>query len=433
MNHLNGLFSIEPNCHTVCNGKAGCRCVDMKTNNKSRINYSLLRLLSFNSLLVLLIASILAIVFNKVFLTIGFILFVIHVAVAFVMTRKAYKSISLELNQLKENLERSKPLIRHAYISMLLEGNTGLERRQTENEKIAGVKLEHPRFLCFVLHLKDVGEEARQEVLLKQYALVNALESSDPYFRIYAVQDGDDNISGFVNFIGPVDAEAVIVQIMNRIDQLLVELSYTLAVSGELDWSHSAISLGYEEANIALTYEFLYGHQVMRFDQLSIPLRREKGPVLRYMQAFEKGLAAANEEKVLQAVNQTVAHLSSGCYSIKFCKQTLFELVVIVRRQIQSQGYDPEEWLEVDLRDYESEVRYLASFADWFRPFVHKVINKGQESQPQADLELSHTINQFIEQNLHQQISLLMVSEYLNVSEGHASKVFKTVIGRSFT
>ncbi|MDF2718229.1 MAG: hypothetical protein K0R28_5154, partial [Paenibacillus sp.] len=32
-----------------------------------------------------------------------------------------------------------------------------------------------------------------------------------------------------------------------------------------------------------------------------------------------------------------------------------------------------------------------------------------------------------------QQISLLMVSEYLNVSEGHASKVFKTVIGRSFT
>jgi len=424
---------MESICHTVWNGKAGCRCVGLKTRNQSRTNDSLLRLLGFLSLLIISTTTILALVFNKAFLAIGAISLVITIAVAFVVTRKAYKSIRLELNQLQESLERNKPVIRQAYISMLLEGKHGLEQERPEYEKMAGIKLEHSRFLCFVLNVKDVGMKTRQEAKLKQCALADALEEADPYCRIYAVQDGNDNISGFANFTDPVDVETVIHRIVKRIDLLLAESSYTLAVSGEQNGSHTAVSQGYEEANTALAYKFLYEHKVMRYDQLNIPLRRGKGPVFRYLQAFEKGLAESNEEKALQAVNQTVAHLSSGYYTIQFCKRTLFELILIIRRQIQSTGYDSEEWLEVDLRDYESEVRYLTSFADWFRPFVHKIINKGQDSESQADLELSRRINQFIEQNLHQQISLLMVSEYLSVSESHASKVFKSVIGRSFT
>ncbi|MGG1516604.1 helix-turn-helix domain-containing protein [Paenibacillus oryzisoli] len=365
-------------------------------------------------------------------IVIASMLLFVNLLVAYWMTRRAYKPIGTEIDELKLNLERNKPIIRHNYILKLLTGRVQLNDRLLSNERVTGVQIDLPYYCCFVVQLLPQDNTPYEEVMMQVYNLVQALESDMINCRLFAVQDEDEHISGIINFDETASIDAILVRMTTIMDAQL-NRSYTLSVGVTYAINDSDISDGYREAKEALPYAFLYPDTIMKYGELSILQRKETGPILTYLQQMEDQLRDGFAEQTLKTIQSLVDDLRYGEYTVAFCKSALTDVIAILRKRIHAHGQTSEEILGFDIQEAFKKLRSLTLFPDWLGPIVQIVTDKEQLGKFKVDTKLQDKINQFIEANLGNQLSLDLVAEHLNISSNYVSKLFKTVNGKTFT
>lgn len=361
----------------------------------------------------------------------GMLLFV-NLLVAYWMTRRANKPIGTEIDELKLNLERNKPIIRHNYILRLLTGKVQLNDQSLPNERVTGVQIDLPYYCCFVVHLLPQDNIPYELVMMQVYNLVQALENDTINCRLFAVQDEDEHISGIVNFDETTSLDAILARMTTIMDTQL-NPSYTLSVGETYAINESDISDGYREAKEALPYAFLYPDTIMKYGELSIPHRKESGPILKCLQQMEDELRDGFAEQTLKTIQGLVDDLRNGQYTVAFCKSALTDVITVLRKRIHAHGQTSEEMLGFDIQEAFKKLRSIALFPNWVGPIVQIVAENGQVGKFKLDIKLQDKINQFIEVNLNNQLSLDLVAEHLNISSNYVSKLFKTVNGKTFT
>jgi two-component system, response regulator YesN len=360
------------------------------------------------------------------------ILLFVNLLVAYWMTRRAYRPIGTEIDELKLNLERNRPIIRHNYIVKLLTGKVQLNDQSLPNERVTGVQIDLPYYCCFVVHLLPQDNIPYELVMMQVYNLVQALESETINCRLYAVQDEDEHISGIINFDETASINAILAW-MTTIMDVQLNRSYTLSVGERYAINESDISDGYREAKEAIPYAFLYPNTIMKYGELSIPQRKESGPILAYLQRVEDELRDGFAEQTLKTIQSLVNDLQNGQYTVAFCKSALTDVIGVLRKRIHAHGKTSEEMLGFDIQEAFKMLRSIALFPNWIDPIVQIVTEKEQLSKFKVDTKLQDKMNQFIEANLNNQLSLDLVAEHLNISSNYVSKLFKTVNGVTFT
>ncbi|MGO4372277.1 helix-turn-helix transcriptional regulator, partial [Paenibacillus sp. MCAF20] len=346
-------------------------------------------------------------------------------------TRKAFKPIRTEIDELKLNLERNKPVIRHTHITKLLTGNTTINDPLIPNINLTGVQINKPWIFCFIIHLHTKGNSYEQ-VMMHVYSLVQELEADNSLCRIYAIQDEDEHISGIVNFEEVVEMDRLILHMSTILDSKL-SMGYTISVSNPHLVHETSVAEGYKEAKAALPYEFLTSEAVIRYGMLSISERKESGPILSYLQKMEDGLREGDREEVQQTITMVVEHLIGNHYTVNYCKSILGDIIVLIRKRIHATGKTSEQVLGFELHESFNQLRNMESFPEWIGPIVQLVIDKTQSGKLKTDPVLQDRINQLIQDNMSNQLSLDLVAEHLNISPNYVSKLFKTVIGSTFT
>lgn len=340
------------------------------------------------------------------------------------------KNIEVKMEDLNYRLEVNKPLIRHGILLKLLTGKVSVH---IDDDSLFDLDFKGERFVCFVLKLYQHSQLTFQERMLVNYSLVDLLNGEYAEGDIYALIDENNDVAGIINFNNTEDLTEIQSQMVERLESLL-GVKYILCMGNSYLLTGEEIHTSYSEACICRKYTFIKtDKKVLGYGELEIDTRKETGSSPRLLEKIEVSARSADEEQLRFSIECMIEAVIVGGYKIDYCKNTVMDVVSLLRMTINTMGYSADELFGCDIRERCKSIRDIDEFRNWICEIISIYSAKANERKQSSQEELDIKIKKFIEENIYKELSLEIVAEGLHISAGHLSRVFKAKTGTTFS
>lgn len=340
------------------------------------------------------------------------------------------KNIEVKMEDLNYKLEINKPLIRHGILLKLLTGKGSV---RINDGSLFDLRFKRERVVCFVLRIYQHSQLTFQERMLVNYSLVDLLNGEYAEGDIYALIDENNDVAGIINLNEEAPIAGIEGRMVERLETLL-GAKYILCMGNCHLLNAEEIHTSYKEACISMKYTFIKtGKKILHYGELEIDTRKETGSSPRLLEKIEVCTRSADEEQLRFSIECIIEAIIVGSYKIDYCKNTLMDVVSLVRMTINTMGYHADELFGCDIREYYKSIRDIDEFRIWMYEIINLYSAKANEKKQSLHEELEIKIKKFIEDNIYKELSLETVAEGLHISAGHLSRVFKAKTGTTFS
>ncbi|MFC5448463.1 response regulator [Paenibacillus aestuarii] len=350
-----------------------------------------------------------------------------------------------DVKDLKEQVERTKPLLRDHFIrQLLLYESTESPETLCSQAQYYDIPLNAHSYAAFVAEIDEltVRYNKEQERQLWRFAVKNILkdtfESSGAYC---AVIDGEDNkiavLVGFTDF-----RDKTLIELCDQarlfIDQRM-HLNITLAL-GQTYESLSQIHLSYSEALYVLKYKFAKGgNRLIAYTQdqegseeavFSLPLDR-----MEWITAIRN----KNRDEVVLKIDELCQRLASIQASKDIAFFILMECVSLGSAVILERGGTlPSGWMtdRHPLFKQMHGLETISSMRQWLQLFFNQMVFTELESQLSrfkgSDI-VGKAVAYIEEHYVEESLTLQQTARNICANPSYLSHIFKKETGKSFT
>lgn len=375
---------------------------------------------------------------RKVLLVIGGALLLVNLMFGILMTQRAHKPIgslfrqfSTEIDELKEELDKNKPVIRHSFLSRLMEGRVE-EDTYEENIKLLDLNFEGEQGFSFILQLRSRNSSQYTQQQLRLYNLLEELEKPVQGYRVHAIKQEETSISGVVLMLHGQIQEDILDDLLNRADSLLAG-SYRIAAGRIYPLEPVGLAASYQDAVHLLSYSFLKDDRLLLHGNLLEPEPQSVYRLPKLLTDMEPSLRAGSGQRLVQAAGTMAGEMKSGNYSIEACRSAVQEVMDAMSRAWKALDLSSKQLLGYEIREYGKELESIDEFLGWFQETVSTAINRITAQRQTAEKDMETKIRQFIEANLDHTLSLERLAEHVQVNPNYLSKLFKGMLGMTFT
>lgn len=343
------------------------------------------------------------------------------------------RNAASKVDELNQKLEINKPIIRHNAILKLLNGNPASWDGREWKDELLDVQLTDEFFFCFVIKVFRSHSMSFQNEMLINYSIVEALENNIPDITVKAIINDDCMIAGIVNYSASIGIEKAVASICSTVEELL-QIKYVIATGKEYSLNEEEISTSYHEACESLKYAFIKTDiRVLKYDDLNPNTLKETGSSRKILDRVEDALRTADEQKLLFALEGLVESIRVGSYNVEYCRNTLMDMVTLVRITLESMSYETEGMFGYDLREYYKTVETLDEFKQWMTEVIRIALKRLNEKRQSPARDMEGNVKKFIEENLMNDLSLDSVAAGLHLNPVYLSRIFKNITGMNFS
>ncbi|MGO4545333.1 response regulator [Paenibacillus sp. 2TAB23] len=215
----------------------------------------------------------------------------------------------------------------------------------------------------------------------------------------------------------------------------------------EFDQTHTSMGIGstykapgkaadsYKEAIRALRSATLLDTTgIVRFDELGVTMTVPKG-ILEWEESMILSIRAGNKAGIMEQIEQFIRWVQLEKPDPEIVER---EMLKFIYRALQAAK---ESGLNHKADEFQSrymphlEIQHAAvrgQVLQWFRDQMHTIADLSIESREKTKHSTVNQARVFIEQNLHRDLSLQEVADYVGLNATYLSVLFKDVVGESY-
>ncbi|OMF38842.1 hypothetical protein BK133_01185 [Paenibacillus sp. FSL H8-0548] len=292
----------------------------------------------------------------------------------------------------------------------------------------ANLNLEHTRslphessFVVAHIHLLE-GEMLTFKELYEASTLNFPVE-------IVCLNDEEAAVIFFVNSGEEHEAERLLADHLSSFKETSVdELCFGAAI-GSLVGSSDEIPISYQYALQAYRYRFIYGSQAVILHRDITELNA--APQLLAFDQYTNALKAGDLNKVNRFLDEFAAAMQSGSQQLESIELSLLQLVSSLYQAVidmQLQKLVPPSRLFDELKKESLSETVMA-----IRKHSEQMVTHVQESSSHAHTEIIMSLKKYIDEHLHEDLSLNVLSELASLAPAYISTLFGEVMKESFT
>lgn len=342
------------------------------------------------------------------------------------------------LQILKENYEKSLPILTEQFLGRILEGKITEERIQNLSKQYH-MDLSSPFWTVAIFHgeppnTEDSAFHNEQELI--PVSLKNIVdEVLHPFRPFKSFLFSDDVVC--ILFLEQKEQVMELVQIANRIVKLakrFLEFSAYAGIGLVCDTIMS-LKYSYQGAKDAAAYHVILGHKAIYIGDVEPDFT----VLLQFDQEAEQKLFHAvkleSPEEIPEIIKAFVFCVRDSHMSLSQCQRYLTEIWSAFIKLTRNYQLNAEQIFGQDLKgivglpEYES----LEELNLWFTDIALKINEMLQRERRNSSSQLTEKAKQFIEENFEQcDISVEMLCNHLHMSPAYFSTIFKRETGVSF-
>lgn len=344
--------------------------------------------------------------------------------------RQIIKQYDSKLDEMKERWDKHKSIIRQDYLLKVLHGYWERENSSDEKERLMDIHFKKDSCLSFII-VAQLKELSSRDELLLPYRIIEMLESGLGPGSIYTVHTEQHWISGILLFSGKDPAEKLIS--MQEIIRNQGDVEAFNIVTGTVYPCHPEhAAQSYKEATKAVEYSFMDENTVIAYDLLRLTERQESGNFANLYAQLEEAVRAANSDKGKQVIREIVAAMQSGHFTAGFMRNTVRNAATAVVKGLQSVRLDANHLFRYDIIERSVGLFSLRRFQSWMVEVIDASITAVEANRNEAEILREEMLRKYIEMNLCNDISLENLSDYLGMNPNYVSRMFHTLMGKTF-
>lgn len=359
---------------------------------------------------------------------------------------KMYSDVMDTNKDMKSMIESMKPLMIEKLFNSILLGNIIDFKEIMERFSLLDINLNSPNFIVFVMQIDNFArfQKNNDEIdrSIQRIRFVKLVESliPDEYTGV-CYETGSDKFVSIINFPenqGLIEEQERVMEVIKDIKNAVEkELPFTVTVGiGRICSGIEKIKTSYNEAVRALKYKIYQGKNEI-INILSINHEPEE----LYSYLSEKQPLIVNNlkignyaeiEKIVNEMFDEITHDKKPSYEyiqtvLTKVINSILELIVNYRKTVK-EIFSSERDLYKELMEKET--------IDEIRVWLLEICKEVARSI--NDLQITHfsknieKVLEFIDQNLHKEISLRDVADCIGLSSGYVSSLFKEHLGKNY-
>lgn len=372
-------------------------------------------------------------------IAVGTLLLLGNLLFAIVFTQRAHKPIrqiikqyDSALDEMKERWDKHKSIIRQDYLLKVLHGYWEQGSSSGEKERLMNIRFDRESCLSFIIVLRWKELPSRDELLLP-YRIIELLENGLEPGSVYAVYTEQDpqRISGMLHFAGrdPADQLACMQEILRSQE----EIEAFNIVTGSVYPCHPEhAARSYKEAAEAAEYSLLDENAVIACDRLRLSERREGGSCAHLYAQLEEAVRAGSGDKGKQVVRDIAAEMHAGHYTAAYIRGMMRGAAAAVVKGLKGVRLEANQLFGYDIAQHGAGLFSLRRYVSWMDGVIDTCTAAVEANRNAADVLTEEKLRQYIENNLCNDISLENLSDYLGMNPNYVSKLFHTVMGKTF-
>ncbi|MGN0360009.1 MAG: response regulator [Hominisplanchenecus sp.] len=337
--------------------------------------------------------------------------------------------------KLYEYYQKSLPVMKEQFMAGLLEGKISDELIEEMNESYE-VNLDAP-FYSVAVFRADMGEQAMERrslinLSLKQIIDENTKKRTD--FRSFLYLD-------LVAVIMLLEEAAEVKKEIQEMNQICKEANRLLEVNVTAGIGQAVTGLGnlavsYQGAVDAVDYRVLLEpNQAIYIRDIQPAPSRDFVLDDQDIQKVTKAVKLGRQHEVREAVEELMGKFKHSNISLHRYQVAMMELVTELLKLGRSYHLNLEEIFGGNMDFYQEIAKFdsLDSLGEWLYNVCMKFRSLIRQEQTDSTKLLTEKAKQFIQENYaDSNLSVEILSNYLNVSAAYFSTIFKKETGQSF-
>lgn len=287
------------------------------------------------------------------------------------------------------------------------------------------------RVCCYIVYLK---EDDWEELTLK--SLQDDFESLGVTGRVFFTTLDKGELAAVSVYDGESQeqAEQVLLEILKRYMEVQGFVSGVAC-----DLTPENVRKSFLRASEAARYRFIcagecdLGEWRLSWEKLKIPERKNQGSHLKLFAAMEKDINSGDILDFKYHVEALKVSFQSGNYTIDYCLSTLRDLVTLLYQTIQR--YQMDMWIVFgyDIREYYKQLKDIDAYCEWMVRTCEVLLTNIRQREKPENMDLKERLEQMINENLENDISLEYLSDCLSLRPDALSRTFKQLMGKGYT
>lgn len=229
--------------------------------------------------------------------------------------------------------------------------------------------------------------------------------------------------------------EAILGEIKNNLAYFL-NTHVTIGVSDAGDGFEKMHTL-FLQAEKNASFRFIFGKQKIIYPENVVLIDvKDDLSIIPQTDGFVKAIKEADEQVVMQELEQLLAHIYSQSASIDKMLMYYTEIIFVLIKCINDLGEDVPTVFGKDVNFYQQITQFETGqeINIWIKNLVSWVVDFIKDKkESKMSFAMTKAIS-FIKNNFKDEnISVWMVSNYMGLSESHFSALFKKEVGETFT
>lgn len=194
------------------------------------------------------------------------------------------------------------------------------------------------------------------------------------------------------------------------------------------------IKNSYKSAVEAARYRYIFTQEkVLFYEDIHIEKRKGHGSHLKLFEAMVKAINSENFLDFKLQMELLVTSFKSGNYTMDYCISTLRDLVTLLYQMMEYHQLDMWVVFGYDIRAYYKQVRNIDLFYEWSCGLCEVILKNIRQKKKTVSTDMQARVIRLVEDNLENNISLDFLADQLHMRQDTASRMFRDVMGRSYT
>lgn len=339
------------------------------------------------------------------------------------LLEETFSSLTVKVDELNEHLSANKPIIFYNMVKRLL---TSQNQEIYHDAEMFDFK--KPLFVSFIIRIYHFKEMTIHNRMMVNYRINDLLNMGNNRFDIYSITDENDLVYGIINFDNNDDFNRLSDDFYNLLQK---EISTPLVLClGQVVCDMKDVANSYKSALEMKKYAFFsienhtFCYDDLKLSQLKATGSSEKA--LEKMCISIKNKDWTQLEYFIDAIFETVI---SGRYTADYSMNTLIDLVSSLRKTVISMGYNAEALYSGDIREQMKALVNINEFKVWLNQIITVLIQAAADKKDDSSQQLKAKIEEYVNTNIFNDLTLSKMSEDLNISQSHLSRIFKPMLG----
>mgnify|MGYP000970997613 CR=1 FL=1 len=346
-----------------------------------------------------------------------------------------FSNMSSEINYLQDTLQKNMTIIQQNLLNDLINNRINNPDELDNMLNFTNINFSFNRFTVIVFSIDKyvINEDQQNAMQLYKYSIsdfINSLNSENNFFY-YCVQISSYDISVIVNTSQSDTIDTLIEQVDNY---SCTHFNFHLTSGvGQFVDNPLLINKSYKSSRLSIQYKFINPDKhVFYYDNLKDQITSEATIPDDFCKKLDKYIKSKNYNELEVQLHEFVSYVRNNNVA---CKQVRKEISKYISLYIKDVSEMDINLKEIDAKQIKLELlssNNIDEFVESYLKVVYELFDLISEKKLRRNSELVDSVKQYVQDNLHLEISLNKTANAFYISPYYLSKIFKEEAGINY-